>query len=182
MNTLSLIVTLTIFLANGSMSKNLNRKPTISAPHHPAPGLNGAGINPNSKPLLKIKRIDAPRILQPTIHAMPGANGSGINPNSKISTNIEPMAPLPKIKSTFATPSYAPEEVNAPLAPETVTRIKVDGDHADLPPINEEVVHSFAEKKVRSYTFSKTKKPCYFWQACWWTGKGSAYGTYYGTD
>merc|ERR1719469_124303 len=34
MNTLSLIVTLTIFLANGSMSKNLNRKPTINAPPH----------------------------------------------------------------------------------------------------------------------------------------------------
>merc|ERR1740130_419206 len=189
MNTLSLIVTLTIFLANGSISKNLNRKPTISAPHHPAPGFNGTGINPNAKPFLKIERIDAPRILQPTIHAMPGANGSGINPNSKISTDIKPMAPMPAPKpmgpmpkAEFATPSYAPEEVNAPLAPETVTRIKVDGDHADLPPINEEVVHSFAEKKVRSYTFSKTKKPCYFWQACWWTGKGSAYGTYYGTD
>merc|ERR1719469_792957 len=253
MNTLSLIVTLTIFLANGSMSKNLNRKPTINAPphcpsgqfpvfhqydnngkgacgcaekndpcrtdkgpkgpncipadakcgnpHHPAPGfngtginpnttsvdmepmpafeepmpapqnmpgLNGAGINPNAKPLLKIKRIDAPRILQPTIHAMPGANGSGINNNSKISTDIKPMAPLPKIESTFATPSYAPEEVNAPLAPETVTRIKVDGDHADLPPINEEVVHSFAEKK-RDYKY----QPCAFWEACWWTGPTS---------
>merc|ERR1740139_1019808 len=155
MNTLSLIVTLTIFLANGSMSKNLNRKPTISAPHHPAPGLNGAGINPNAKPFLKIERIDAPKILQPTIHAMPGANGSGINPNSKISTDIKPMAPMPAPKpmgpmpkAEFATPSYAPEEVNAPLAPETVTRIKVDGDHADLPPINEEVVHDYAEKEV----------------------------------
>merc|ERR1712160_227751 len=161
MNTLSLIVTLTIFLANGSMSKNLNRKPTISAPHHPAPGFNGAGINPNSKPLLKIKRIDAPRILQRTIHAMPGANGSGINPNSKISTDIKPMAPLPKIESTFATPSYAPEEVNAPLAPETVTRIKVDGDHADLPPIDEEVVHDYAEEEVKAeecQCFSSTRE------------------------
>merc|ERR1740139_606950 len=161
MNTLSLIVTLTIFLANGSMSKNLNRKPTISAPQHPAPGFNGTGINPNAKPFLKIERIDAPRILQPTIHAMPGANGSGINPNSKISTDIKPMAPLPKIESTFATPSYAPEEVNAPLAPETVTRIKVDGDHADLPPIDEEVVHSFAEKKVKAeecQCFSSTRE------------------------
>merc|ERR1740115_722950 len=155
MNTLSLIVTLTIFLANGSMSKNLDRKPTISAPQHPAPGFNGTGINPNSKPFLKIERIDAPRILQPTIHAMPGANGSGINPNSKISTDIKPMAPMPAPKPMgpmpkpeFATPSYAPEEVNAPLAPETVTRIKVDGDHADLPPINEEVVHDYAEKEV----------------------------------
>merc|ERR1711957_740237 len=121
MNTLSLIVTLTIFLANGSMSKNLNRKPTISAPHHPAPGFNGAGINPNAK----------------------------------LSTDIKPMAPIPAPKpmgpmpkAEFATPSYAPEEVNAPLAPETVTRIKVDGDHADLPPIDEEVVHDYAEKEV----------------------------------
>merc|ERR1740139_1174579 len=161
MNTLSLIVTLTIFLANGSISKNLNRKPTISAPHHPAPGFNGTGINPNAKPFLKIERIDAPRILQPTIHAMPGANGSGINPNSKISTDIKPMVPLPKIKSTFATPSYAPEEVNAPLAPETVTRIKVDGDHADLPPIDEEVVHDYAEKEVKAeecQCFSSTRE------------------------
>merc|ERR1719469_1423994 len=125
------------------------------------PGLNGAGINPNSKPLLKIKRIDAPRILQPTIHAMPGANGSGINPNSKISTDIKPMAPLPKIESTFATPSYAPEEVNAPLAPETVTRIKVDGDHADLPRIDEEVVHDYAEEEVKAeecQCFSSTRE------------------------
>merc|ERR1711957_395868 len=67
-------------------------------PHHPAPGFNGTGINPNSKPFLKIERIDAPRILQPTIHAMPGANGSGINPNSKISTDIKPMAPMPAPK------------------------------------------------------------------------------------
>merc|ERR1719469_1308638 len=212
MNTLSLIVTLTIFLANGSMSKNLNRKPTINAPphcpsgqfpvfhqydnngkgacgcaekndpcrtdkgpkgpncipadakcgnpHHPAPGFNGTGINPNTTSV-DMEPMPAFEEPMPAPENMPGLNGAGINPNSKISTDIKPMAPLPKIESTFATPSYAPEEVNAPLAPETVTRIKVDGDHADLPPIDEEVVHDYAEEEVKAeecQCFSSTRK------------------------
>merc|ERR1711957_444600 len=85
MNTLLLIVTLTIFLANGSMSKNLNRKPTINAPFHPAPGFNGTGINPNWKTSVDIKPME----FLPAPENMPGFNGTGINPNSKPSMRIE---------------------------------------------------------------------------------------------
>merc|ERR1712166_29398 len=86
LNTLSLIVTLTIFLANGSMSKNLNRNTTNSRPHLPAPGSNGSGINPNWKTQNDIK---PPMESLPTPQNMPGFNGAGINPNSKPSLKIE---------------------------------------------------------------------------------------------
>merc|ERR1712166_1151149 len=92
LNTLSLIVTLTIFLANGSMSKNLNRNTTNSRPHLPAPGSNGSGINPNWKTQNDIK---PPMESLPTPQNMPGFNGAGINPNSKPSLKIEAMdAPI----------------------------------------------------------------------------------------
>merc|ERR1711957_239139 len=95
MNTLSLIVTLTIFLANGSVSKNLNRKPTISAPHHPAPGANGTGINPNLKFVRHIAEEDD----------IAGKNGAGINPNSKISTDIKPEHAMPGANGTGINPN-----------------------------------------------------------------------------
>merc|ERR1712195_192435 len=93
LNTLSLIVTLTIFLANAGKNGagiNPNSKPSLKIEKyktiHDIAGENGAGINPNSKPTLEIQPMGP----APRKHAMPGANGTGINPNLKISTHIKP--------------------------------------------------------------------------------------------